>query len=348
MSNFDNIKGKYPLLIEGLCNAAKSHRLAHAFIIQGDMAESRNKFALALAQIGCCPNRAENGEPCQVCNICRAIDNDNYADMTKLTPEGKAFQIKVGDVGNPLPNTLRHFTDSFYFSKISSAERKVGIIYEADRMNSEAQNALLKTLEEPPRESLIILATAKPKSLLPTTVSRCHLITLTDKKLNFTFAKQKELFSALFSAFNADGDLLQLEESAETIIGIAESLKAEANDKIEAEFMPKIEQAKEFDEKLVKRLTQLMSDNAVGCYIGERMQFLSAIYCFFAQLALLAEGADFDDLPNSEVFDSLEVKKSEIPLEKALNAVKLAESMIYSFNFFVNEPLAIRSFIFNI
>jgi DNA polymerase III delta prime subunit len=348
MSNFDEIKLKYPELIKALSNAVKNNRLAHAFIVQGDMAESRNKFASALAQIGCCPNKKENGEPCQVCNICRAIDSDNYADMVKVTPEGKAYQIKVGDVVNPGANTIRYFTDSFYFSKISSAERKVGIIYEADRMNSEAQNALLKTLEEPPKESLLILVTAKPKSLLPTTVSRCHLLTLMDKKLYFTFEHQGELFAALYDAFTANGDLVKLESAASKIIEIAENLKGEASEKVENEFLPKIEQAKEFDERLAKRLTQLMSDNAVGRYIGERLQFLSAIYCFYAQLALLAEGADFEKLPNNEVFDNLDVKNLEIPLEKALNAVKLVENLMYSFNFFVQEPLAIRNFIFNI
>ena len=126
MSNFDNMKLKYPQLINSLCNAAKANRLAHAFIIQGDMEESRNKFASAVAQIGCCPNKKESGEPCQVCNICKAINADNYADMVKITPEGKAFQIKVGETVNPAMNTIRYFTDSFYLSKISSAERKVG------------------------------------------------------------------------------------------------------------------------------------------------------------------------------------------------------------------------------
>ena len=348
MSNFDEMKLKYPQLVTSLCNAAKANRLAHAFIIQGDMAESRNKFASVVAQIGCCPNKKENGEPCQKCNICQAIDADNYADMAKVTPEGKAFQIKVGETTNPAMNTIRYFTDSFYLSKISSAERKVGVIYEADRMNSEAQNALLKTLEEPPKESLIILVTAKPKALLPTTISRCHLLTLMDKKVLFTFDHQKELFALLYEAFNANGDLVKLEKAASGIITIAENLKEEAAEKVAAEFMPKIEQAKEFEERIVKRLTQLMNDNSVGRYIGERLQFLSAIYSFYAQLALLAEGANFEDLPNNEIFADLDVKISEISLEKALNAVKLVENLMYSFNFFVNEQLAIRNFVFNL
>ncbi len=348
MSNFDEMKRKYPELIGALANAAKKKHLAHAFLIQGDMEASRNNFALALAQISCCPEKKENGEPCQVCNICRMIDQDNYAEMAKVTPEGKAFQIKVGDTANPAMNTIRSFTDSFYLTKISRAERKVGIIYEADRMNSEAQNALLKTLEEPPKESLIILVTANPKSLLPTTVSRCHLLSLMDKKLNFTFGHQQELFAALYQAFYAGDDLIALEDAASKIIEIAGSLKDEAAEKVEAEFMPKIEQAKEFDERLVKRLSLLMSDNSVGRYIGERRQFLSAIYCFFAQLALLAQGAKFEDLPNNELFENLDIQNIDIPLEKALNAVKLTEEMIYSFNFFVIEPLAIRSLIFNI
>ena len=57
MSNFDEIKRKYPELIMALANAAKKKHLAHAFLIQGDMAASRNNFALALAQIACCPEK---------------------------------------------------------------------------------------------------------------------------------------------------------------------------------------------------------------------------------------------------------------------------------------------------
>lgn len=346
MNNYEKIKDKYPEMVKALENARSVNRLAHAFLIQADLATSRNQFASALAMIACCPN-SKNGVPCQVCHICRGIESDTYADMAKVTPEGKAFFIKVGDTVNPALNSIRGFTESFYLTKISSANKKVGIIYDAERMNAEAQNALLKTLEEPPKDSLIILASGNPKTLLPTTISRCHLITLCDKKIEFDFAGNRELFKSLWEVFNADGDMMKLEFGAASILEVANKLKDDAAIANEAEFAPKIEVAKEFDERLAKRLSLLMADNAVGLYIGKRQQFLSAIHSFFAQLALLAGGAKLEELPNKEIFDSLDMTK-DISLERALNAVQLADQLIYSFKFFVNEPLAIRNFIFNL
>ena len=86
-------------------------------------------------------------------------------------------------------------------------------------MNDESQNALLKTLEEPPPETLLILTTGNPASLLPTTRSRCQQISLLTNRCEFDFAGKEQVFAALGALFfEARGDLAEAEAGAAQLI----------------------------------------------------------------------------------------------------------------------------------
>ena len=90
-----------------------------------------------------------------------------------------------------------------------------------------------------------------------------------------------------------------------------------------------------------------MEDSQSGLYISKRKMFLNAIQCFYSEMFMIAQGIEVKNLPNPEFFDNINIEK-ETYADKALHAVQLAEKMIASFYYSVNEPLAIRSFIFNI
>ena len=346
MSFYDDVRKRFVLQLEALEKAKIENRIAHAYLIRTEIEQDRNDFALALAQLAACPESV-NGAPCSVCRICHTIENGTFSGLVKVTPEGKAYQIKVGEAENPQENSIRYFTSSFALTNIDSAKKKIGIIYDADRMNAEAQNALLKTLEEPPPESLIILTSGNAGMLLPTTISRCRTITLPAKHIKFDFAGAEKLYPLLYEAFTAGANALQLEKSAMGITEIASALKDEAEKESENQWRDKINAIKEIDERIAKKMQKSMEDSQSGLYIGKRKMFLNAIQCFYSQLFMISQGISIPDLPNPEFFDNITID-GEIDSDRALHALQLAEKMTGNFNFSINEALAIRSFIFNL
>lgn len=111
-----------------------------------------------------------------------------HPDYLALRPIKKSRIIPIGDAKSPDPGTMREFLPKLYASP-ALAPQKAAIIYEADRMNTESANAFLKTLEEPPARTTLLLLTTRPYALLPTIRSRC---------LHFRF-------SAAATAFAPDG-----------------------------------------------------------------------------------------------------------------------------------------------
>jgi DNA polymerase-3 subunit delta' len=95
----------------------------------------------------------------------------DHPDYLALRPKGKMRLIPIGKVDSPEPGTMRAFLPKLYVTA-AVAPQKVAIVYEADRMNVESANAFLKTLEEPPAHTTLLLITTRPYALLPTIRSR--------------------------------------------------------------------------------------------------------------------------------------------------------------------------------
>jgi DNA polymerase-3 subunit delta' len=95
----------------------------------------------------------------------------DHPDYLALRPKGKMRLIPIGKAENPEPGTMREFLPKLYVTS-AVAPQKVAIVYEADRMNVESANAFLKTLEEPPAHTTLLLLTTRPYALLPTIRSR--------------------------------------------------------------------------------------------------------------------------------------------------------------------------------
>lgn len=147
-------------------SAHERHRLAHAFLITGALGSGKEQLASRLISL---VNGSANsggmdlfGEPTEEKIL--PLDEQENGWVRILRPRSKSRQISVDDIRD-LEHTLQ--------LAAPSGETKVGIIVDADRMNDKAQNAFLKTLEEPPNRTLLMLLTTKPQRLLPTILSRC-------------------------------------------------------------------------------------------------------------------------------------------------------------------------------
>ncbi len=348
MSLYDNYAFNYPALVSHLENARKHHRLAHAFLVHADTERARREFAVVLAQIAACPDSRE-GRPCTGCRVCRQLEQGTYSEFYTLSPVGKMYFIKIGERGKPEPNTLRYFEEQFHLTSTGGANRKVGVIYDADRMNDESQNALLKTLEEPPPETLLILTTGNPASLLPTTRSRCQQISLLTNRCEFDFAGKEQVFAALGALFfEARGDLAKAEAGAAQLIQVASGLNSDAGGRTAGEWTARLTAAAQTgDPALVKRVEQQAADAAAGAYMKERGQFLTAIQTFCQQVFQLSEGIRFDQLANPEIFAGIDLPEKIAPARGAV-ALREAEELLFTLRFNVNEELALRTFAVNL
>ena len=156
----------YPAIAEQLRRSLERGRLAHAYLLIGPRGTGKEAVAQTLAQALNCLEQEHDA--CGRCDSCRRIAAGNHPDIHWVRPESKSRRITVGQ--------LREFEQAVNF-KAGTARVKVGIVVDADCLNEEASNAFLKTLEEPPAQTIIILLTAEPQRLLPTILSRCLRIT---------------------------------------------------------------------------------------------------------------------------------------------------------------------------
>ena len=158
--NFDQIRGHRKIL-ELLTRVVHTKRLAHAYVFSGLEGIGKRLTALALAKNLLCSSGG--GKSCGTCSACIQVDRGSHPDLMIIEPEKGVITI------DSIRNLKRELS-----RKSFSGGYKVCLIDDAEKMNLQAENALLKTLEEPTPDTVIILITGKPYRLLPTVLSRCQ------------------------------------------------------------------------------------------------------------------------------------------------------------------------------
>jgi DNA polymerase III subunit delta' len=148
-----------------LCEALARDRLAHALLFAGPSGVGKSLTARLLAARVAC--EAEDDRPCGSCGGCLQVAAGTHPDLLWIAPQSGKKEIGV-----ELARQLKRFAQM----RSVSAARKLAVIDDADRLSIAAQNALLKTLEEPPGSALLVLVTASPGALLATVRSRCQRI----------------------------------------------------------------------------------------------------------------------------------------------------------------------------
>jgi DNA polymerase-3 subunit gamma/tau len=144
-----------------LLNALESGRVAHAYLFCGPRGTGKTSTGRILAKaVNCLKNG--KGEPCNACSMCQATTNGSALDV-----------IEIDAASNRGIDDIRELRERVKYAP-NSARYKVYIIDEVHMLTTDASNALLKTLEEPPPHAIFVLATTEPHKLLSTILSRCQ------------------------------------------------------------------------------------------------------------------------------------------------------------------------------
>jgi DNA polymerase-3 subunit delta' len=153
-------------------------QLHHAYLFGGPDGVGKERCARTLAQAANCERN--DGDACGACGACRRIAGRNHADVLLILPEAeqvaRGFAGRADFEGTPSREIkigqIRKLQERLSL-KALEARRKFALLLSVEAMNTQAQNALLKTLEEPPSDTTLVLVSAAPYALLPTIRSRC-------------------------------------------------------------------------------------------------------------------------------------------------------------------------------
>ena len=254
-----------------------NHRLAHAYLLVGPKDSGKTQTALALAQLVNCEN--DNGRPCGRCPACQKIASGNHPDV-HVFGNDELETIKIEEI--------RFLLSRAHLMAYEGAS-KVFIIRNIEWMTPEAANALLKTLEEPAANTLIILTTSVLEANPDTIKSRCHIIRFFPAPVNRVaklladegIKKEDARFLALYS----EGSLGKTRKLIEEEI-------------IQAK-------RKVFDEMLLNRHNdQFFKDLAANGQ--ETIQALGLLMSFFRDVLLLKSGISKASLVNQDCLPAIE------------------------------------------
>jgi DNA polymerase-3 subunit delta' len=170
MLDFNQIIG-HEKVKKHLKKAVAMNKVSHAYIFSGEDGTGKNMLAEAFSLLLQCEGRLEmdnKEEPCHTCKSCLQAKSNNHPDIIRITHEKAS--IGVDDIRIQMNNDIQ--------IKPYSSPYKIYIIDEAEKLTEQAQNALLKTIEEPPSYGIILLLTNNLNILLPTILSRCVTLKL--------------------------------------------------------------------------------------------------------------------------------------------------------------------------
>ena len=376
---FSEVIGQKPAL-KALQRSLKERRLAHAYLFVGPEGVGKKLVARLLAQAINCdlsalPAQAgaqagrNDGDACGRCSSCQRIEGFSHPDVTWVKPGGLSRRIGIDDIRD-----LRH---QISLKAYHAGRKKIFVFTEADRLTAEASNALLKTLEEPPADSLLILLTSHSFSLFPTIISRCQLIRFSPlplkeikdylrAKLKLTSA-QAQLLSRLsegrlgkalslrekvareerkkvldlVSQTSPNDDLEELLRRAAELGKILSNFKRRLEEKLKKEVPGKRE------EMFTRAELRELKEERLAFLGGESRkkikEVLDTITGWYRDLLILREGGEEAWLINSDRKEELRAKAKTISPLHIRKSIDLIERTKQSLDHYVNLRLSLEA-----
>jgi len=311
-----------------ITRAQKLGRLAHAYLITGPRAANCEDFAA------------------QVMNLVTAARHDHLDDWAQegaiiLRPQSKSRRIKVGEDGDDA-GTIRYL-ERMIHRTTGPGGYKLGVIVDADRMNEQAQNAFLKTLEEPPPRTLLLLLTPQPGQLLPTIRSRVIEIALLPPTGARQYSEHEQKLLAVLEKLTkgAQGSIssaLALKADFENIL---EDLHGDIKEEQEDEFEKEQDHYKQTtDGTWLKQREEQVTAQIEATYLQERDALMDLLLAWMGDVARQQVGAENLDLPEyATTTAALAQRWDPAETTKRLRTLRKLESHLHTN---VNEGLALE------
>lgn len=321
--DYTSIAG-HKIAVEGLKRAVRNGNISHFYILEGEEGLGKMTIGRVFAKTLLCLQKGE--EPCGNCSSCRRFETGAHPDYLEIRPE--KGMIRKGEV----EGIIHAMTMSPFES-----ERKVILMDEAHLMNKEAQNALLKTLEEPPAYAHLILVTSSPKDLLPTIRSR-------GQNIRFYPLDRGSVKKVLLDEFGADqynADFLA--DYSKGSIGKAIKLLRDE------QFFSDREWAIELIESLLKGEKQrIFSSSEEFAERKDRiLQILDIFLLWFRDLLLYKASADSSLIVNRDRLKLIS-EQSTLDFEKINGIIEKIQDTIYNIQMNVNYQLSIETMLLKI
>lgn len=328
---------QFPDVWSKLCNARRTNRLGHAYCLVGDDPQLLEAFGRRWARVCACRGDTENGDACGECRPCQQLENGVYPEFLELRPQSKSRQILV--------DQIRDFEHSLRLTT-AAGRIKIGLLVEADRLVTQAQNAFLKTLEEPPRNVILILLTTQLRGLLPTIRSRCQIVSVRTNRKVYNQPAVQSLFPLLARMHRGAG--------SGVAIAVAHELRQRfgefgnlAEENVADGAAENVTEEIEQDERLQKRLDKVHDARVRAEYIRLRQEAVEAIQVWFQQQSLIAHGASEESLPNPEMLTAAKTAVNQLPRVSRADAeadVQATAELGRDFAMNVDERLALETF----
>lgn len=301
-----------------------SQKLANAYLFVGEDGLGKEFMAKYLSMMLNCTN---NIKPCLSCPSCLQMISGNHPDIFFIEPDGSSIKVE----------TIRNVVINNVYVKPYNSFKKVFIIKEAEKMTEQAQNSILKTLEEPPEYGLFILTASKMEGLLPTIVSRCEIIRFTretddvienylinEKNIDEVEAKK---IASIANGNYGKSNLLVDEDYSRIRSGLGDILYNTINQ----DKAIRLENFKFFDENREK------IDEIIDIMIS-----------FFRDLMVLKLLGSEEHIINKDMIDKLRLLSTNLTGYKLNNIINEIEDLNFNLKSNVNYQLAIENFLLNI
>jgi len=302
-----------------LRRSQEMERLAHAYLITGPKGSGKRELAFQLAGLV----TASNGHPAK-----------DHPDIHIAEPESKSRRIVI--------DQIRELEHALQMRSLLGG-KKVGIIFDADRLQVQASNAFLKTLEEPPNNSLLILVTAQPEALLDTIISRCIPVALMSAGKPPLGARQIRLLELLDNFFKKESSgLPEVFNLVRLFTGLLQEAKTAIQEENEAELKKEKTQYSQTTDggKWLEGREEYYKAMGEARYVNERFELADTLLQWWADIARQQNQGEHFDFPESAGSTSriaLRFTPNEV-----LQKISALEELRENLNRNVNEQLALE------
>ena len=265
--------------LEYLRRAHEQNRLAHAYLISGPAGSGKQQLAADLASL-------VNGTP--VADVFSAKAREIFV----ARPESKSRRIVIEQIRD-----LEHALQM----RVSNSRRKVAIISDADRLQSQAANAFLKTLEEPPKDSLLLLLSALPEALPETILSRCIAIPLARDGQLQASDEEKKLVKLMQQVSREQSWTVPFayrlaQEFQRLLRTVREEVKRETDEALKQE---QIRYRDATDGSWLEEREQYYKARAESLYLQRRAELIETLFAWWSDVLRSSNGVAQRNLPRA-------------------------------------------------